>query len=63
MTIRELQELLKFMDEKSGSVAATGIVADKEDICRRFCEVVREANAEDMDLTESLAVWFARKKH
>lgn len=52
MTIREAQELIRFIDEKEGRATVPNTAVD--DLCRRFCEIVREANAAGADLTELL---------
>ncbi len=64
MTIREIQELLRFADEKSGGVVGSGGIIDcrKDDICMRFCDVVREANTAGIDLTERFVNWLANKE-
>lgn len=61
MTIKEIQELVGFVDEKCGGAHADGN-SGENDIFRRFCEVVRDANAAGIDLTESFAEWAGKKK-
>ena len=62
MTIKEVQELIGFIDEKSGRVGAADRVVDKEDICKRFCETIRDANDAGIDMTEVLVDSLADKK-
>lgn len=62
MTIKEIQELVKFADEKSGNHVSANEKTAANDISRRFFEVIRDANASGTDLTEMFVEWAGKKK-
>lgn len=53
MTIREAQELVKFMDEKNGSTDVTPL-AGPEELYGWFIGLLRLANRSQIDLTGAM---------